>query len=265
MYILKKAESNEKIKAALFDFDGTLSTLRYGWESVMQPMMVEFICGGVFDAKIEEEVIKYIDESTGIQTIFQMEWLAERIQAYGKNKNASTDAWWYKAEYIRRLMQSVEIRKQEIQNGTTLPTKYLMKGSENLLKALYDRGVAIYVASGTDDADVKREADLLGLLKYFTLIAGAPEGKKDCSKEAILKDLIHNNNLSGGQVAVFGDGKVEIALGCEVGATTIGVASDEENRFGINPVKEKRLVQAGAHCIIGDFSEAEEILKFINL
>ena len=30
-----------KIKAAIFDFDGTCSTLRCGWERVMEPLMLE--------------------------------------------------------------------------------------------------------------------------------------------------------------------------------------------------------------------------------
>lgn len=34
-----------QIKAAILDFDGTLSTLRHGWEDVMEPLMVEMICG----------------------------------------------------------------------------------------------------------------------------------------------------------------------------------------------------------------------------
>ena len=32
-----------QIKAAILDFDGTLSTLRHGWEDVMEPLMVEMI------------------------------------------------------------------------------------------------------------------------------------------------------------------------------------------------------------------------------
>ena len=35
-----------KIKAAIFDFDGTFSTLRCGWEKVMRKLMLELISGG---------------------------------------------------------------------------------------------------------------------------------------------------------------------------------------------------------------------------
>jgi len=43
-----------RVRYALFDFDGTLSTIRRGWENVMIPLMQEMICGeGEGDAQIE--------------------------------------------------------------------------------------------------------------------------------------------------------------------------------------------------------------------
>ena len=61
------------IDAVVFDFDGTLSSLRSGWEEVMEPLMCEYIPGEPDEVK--ELVKKYIDESTGIQTIHQMRCL----------------------------------------------------------------------------------------------------------------------------------------------------------------------------------------------
>ena len=71
-----------RLDAAVFDFDGTLSKLRAGWESVMEPLMCEHIPGDA--EEVRALVRKYIDESTGIQTIFQMRWLAEEITRRGK-------------------------------------------------------------------------------------------------------------------------------------------------------------------------------------
>ena len=45
MEILHAAARNP-VRAVLFDFDGTISTLRCGWESVMKPLMLEMISGG---------------------------------------------------------------------------------------------------------------------------------------------------------------------------------------------------------------------------
>ena len=81
------------IKAAVFDFDGTISTLRRGWEEVMEPLMLECISGGknVSD-ELAREVRDYIDRSTGIQTILQMKWLSGRVVR--ENPGAPSDPWY---------------------------------------------------------------------------------------------------------------------------------------------------------------------------
>lgn len=254
------------LKAALFDFDGTLSTLRYGWEEVMEPMMLEYIAGPAEpDEALRTKVRNYIDESTGIQTYFQMEWLAAQVKEAGRTPGANSDPWYYKAEYNRRLMERVSRRREDILSGRVTADEYLMKGSRPFLQALKERGIAIYVASGTDHADVNEETALLGLKDFFEEVAGAPPHRTDCSKEAVIRKLLTDNRLQGEQVAVFGDGKVEIRLGREAGAVTLGVASDEGRREGVNPLKRERLVRAGAHAIIGDFLEKDALLNLLNL
>ena len=74
MEILHAAARNP-VRAVLFDFDGTISTLRCGWESVMKPLMLEMMAGGAWDDALEREVDDYINESAGIQTIHQMKWM----------------------------------------------------------------------------------------------------------------------------------------------------------------------------------------------
>jgi phosphoglycolate phosphatase-like HAD superfamily hydrolase len=267
MEILKPlAPGRPRVKVALFDFDGTLSTLRHGWERTMEPFMVESIAGPTpAEPGLVDEVRAYIDRSTGIQTYFQMEWLVEAVRRHGRNPGGSTDPWAYKAEYNRRLMRDVRERRARIADGTAVRTDFLMRGSEAFLQALRERGVEICVASGTDDPDVKEEAEALGLARYFKEIAGAPVGRAECSKEAVLRRLVDENGLHGQEVVVFGDGKVEIALGCEVGAITVGVASDEERLHGVNPVKRERLVQAGAHAILDCFEPMDPILDWLRI
>ena len=265
MEILKPLQSERPaLKAALFDFDGTLSTLRYGWEEVMEPMMIEFIAGdNEVDDVLIEKVKDFIDQSTGIQTYFQMEWLAEEVKRAGCNTGVSADPWWYKDEYNRRLMKMVSLRREEILKGKKSAENYLMEGTEKILQALIDMGVTIYVASGTDHEDVNEEARILGLDKYFTEVVGAPSREASCSKEAVIRKLINDHKLQGQEVVIFGDGKVEIRLGNESQTITVGVASDEANRHGINAVKRKRLVDAGANAIIGDFNELDELLNWL--
>jgi len=237
----------------LFDFDGTISTLRYGWEQVMEPLMVELLGEG------SEEIVRaYIDESTGIQTILQMEWLAAEVKArHGHAK----DPWDYKAEYNKRLMESVTKRRESIASGAAKREDYLIAGSEKLLQALHERGITLLVASGTDDPDVKAEVEVLGLSRYFTAVSGAPLDNKNCPKEAAIRSLLQSGT---DKLAVVGDGKVEIMVGREFGARTLGLASNEETRMGINPIKQKRLEAAGADLILGDFLDIDRVMTFLT-
>ncbi|NLG25230.1 MAG: HAD family hydrolase [Clostridiales bacterium] len=250
--------------AALFDFDGTLSTLRRGWEDVMEPMMLELLSGGQPDDALIAEVRAYIDASTGIQTIHQMKWLAAEVAARRPDAGLPDDPWWYKAEYNRRLMEPVGERLARVQSGIDHPDQYTVAGCRAFLQALRDRGVRICVASGTDDVDVRREADLLGLAAYFDELAGAPAGQESCSKEAVLKRLVDENGLGGSDLVVIGDGRVEIALGSSLGGRCLGLATDEYAGRGVNPVKRRRLAAAGAHAIAGDFLELSEILAWMG-
>ena len=135
MEILHSLEINRpNLKAALFDFDGTTSTLRHGWEKIMEPLMLEMIAGPtLIDEELVKEVRNYIDQSTGIQTYYQMKWLAEAVKSHGRNPGASEDPWWYKAEYNRRLMEPVGKRIESILKGEKPITDYLMKGSEKFV------------------------------------------------------------------------------------------------------------------------------------
>lgn len=257
MIILKEHERIEKPDFVLFDFDGTISKLRSGWEAVMKQYMTECIPGETQEVAALAD--RFIDESAGIQTIRQMRWISEQVQKRGGN---ALDPWYYKKEFNERLMQNVHVRKEEIWAGKVSAEYYLVPGSVDFLKELKTRGIPLFLASGTDDEDVRTEAVALGVDGYFEEIAGAAPHTDCCSKEAMLRKFVQ----PGKKMLIVGDGKVEIKLGCESGAVTLGVASwDQYENVGseLNPVKARRLNAAGADALIADFREKDEILNWL--
>ena len=251
-------------RAVILDFDGTLSTLRCGWESVMRPMMLEMIDPEhPDDPALAAEVDQYIDESTGIQTVYQMQWLAQKIIQRGVNPERH-DEWWYKDVYHHRLMEAVQKRIDRVQKGEDAPECYLIKGSKAFLDLLKELGFALYVASGTDDVNVRQEVEVLGLTTYFDDICGAPDRQAACSKEMVIHRLMEQKGFSGQNLLIVGDGKVEIGLGKAAGGRTLGVASDETRRCGINPAKEVRLRAAGADAMIGDYTDLDWLRRWIG-
>lgn len=249
-----------KIRTVVFDFDGTLSTLRCGWEKVMEPLMVEYISGGNPTDRIVRQVRDYISESTGIQTISQMKWLAQAVAEAGNNPTAPTDPWFYKEEYNRRLMQNVAKRRDDAASGNR--AQYLITGAPAFLRALKDRGMTLFTASGTDECDVQKEAAALSLDGYFDKISGALPRSEDCSKKATLERLIKESPSDG--ILVVGDGPVEIKLGREYGALTLGVAGNETELHGYDQAKVERLTRAGAHALVDCFADIDEILNWME-
>ncbi|MCC7128980.1 MAG: carbohydrate kinase, partial [Anaerolineae bacterium] len=74
------------IQHALFDFDGTISLIREGWQGIMIPMMVEVLLNTPdheAPAEVERVVKEFVTRLTGKQTIYQMIQLCEEISQRG--------------------------------------------------------------------------------------------------------------------------------------------------------------------------------------
>ncbi len=255
-----------KIRYGLFDFDGTISILREGWQDIMLPVCVEMICGNTPPTPaIEDEVRTMIDETTGIQTILQMERLVELIREKGFVPEADIeDAQHYKAIYLDRLMVPVRERLANLASGAMPREKAIVKGAPDFLEIISKQeNLALYVFSGTDRDDVRNEANKLGVDHYFKEIWGALRTFQEYSKEKIIQDLVKEHGLSGPEVMAVGDGPVELRNVKAVGGIAVGVPSDEKAGFGLDEAKRERLIKAGADIIIPDFSEAQALADYL--
>jgi phosphoglycolate phosphatase-like HAD superfamily hydrolase len=254
-----------EVSHVLFDFDGTLSLIRQGWPEVMVPMFVEMLPALPGESEESRRQLCYDDimRLNGKQTIYQMIQLAERIQERG---GTPREPHWYKHEYLQRLDERICHRTKALQQGTISAEELLVFGAKRLLDELQRRGLPMYLASGTDEPFVKREAELLGLTPYFGRhIYGALEDFKQFSKKLVIDRLISENRISGDQLLSFGDGYVEIENTKQVGGLAVAVASDEANNGSgqFDEWKRKRLSGVGADIIIPDFRDAEALLKIV--
>jgi phosphoglycolate phosphatase-like HAD superfamily hydrolase len=252
------------IRHALFDFDGTISTLRQGWEEAMIPVMLEAICGShPVTPEIEQEVREYVDRSTGILTIEQMRWLVDAVRRHGLAGEPLTAAQ-YKQIYLDRLLVTVSRRVERVARGETSPSDAMITGAEEFLRALYARGVTLYLASGTDHPYVVREASVLKIDHYFAGgIYGALDATEANNKERIIQRILDEHRLSGRELLVVGDGPVEIREAVARGAIALGMATDEVARSGWNHHKVRRLTSAGADLLAPDFSRVDVLLDIL--
>lgn len=92
---------------------------------------------------------------------------------------------------------------------------------------------------------------------------GAKKGSRACSKGQVLESLLKRTDNQMGDLLVVGDGPVEIQQARRHGGIALGLASNEERRFGLNPAKRRRLIRAGAHAVVPDFSQWQEWIEQI--
>ena len=252
-----------RVRHALFDFDGTISLIREGWQGVMIPMMVEILLeapGAEDEATLTGVVRDYVTRLTGKQTIYQMIQLAEEVKRRG---GQPLDPLAYKRTYHERLWQRIQGRVAALESDRVAPDEMMVPGSRAMLEALRARGVRLYLASGTDETYVHREAELLGLPPYFEGIYGALDDYQRYSKRMVIRRIVEEHGLAGPEFAAFGDGYVEIEDTCRAGGIAVGVASDEAGRRGIDEWKRSRLIEAGAHLIVPDFCEHEALVAYL--
>jgi phosphoglycolate phosphatase-like HAD superfamily hydrolase len=253
------------ISHVLFDFDGTLSLIREGWVDVMMAMFLEMLPPLPQETELAARQMLHDDilRQNGKQTIYQMIQFAERVKERG---GEAREPLWYKNEYLQRLDQRIADRLQGLRSGASKPDKFLVVGARDVLENLRQRNVPLYLASGTDEPYVRREAQLLQIDGYFgNHLYGALDDYKKFSKKMVIQRILRENNITGEQLLAFGDGYVEIQNTKEVGGLAVAVASDEANNGSgkMDEWKRNRLLGVGADVVIPDFRDGPSLLGIL--
>ena len=253
------------IRHAVFDFDGTLSLIREGWPQVMVPMMVEVLrATGSREPPeaLEGLVLDFVMQLNGKQTIYQMFRLAEEVRRRG---GTPEDPLVYKKQYHDRLMERIGGRREALRSGRVSPREMLVPYSLEILAELRRRGVALYLASGTDQRYVVEEARLLGLGEFFgPHLYGALDDFQNYSKAQVIDRILRENRVDGRFLLGFGDGYVEIRNVKAVGGTAVAVASDEAGRSGRPDAwKRDRLIGAGADLVVPDYRDWPALVRYL--
>jgi phosphoglycolate phosphatase len=262
--VLNDAIPRGRFRSVLFDFDGTLSLIREGWPQVMIPMMVDVLREtgtGESETELTATVEDFVMRLNGRQTIYQMIHLAEEVGRRGGRPREPLD---YKHRYHDLLMERIHSRLSALESGAAAPEQWTVPGSRSLLENLRQRGLTLYLASGTDLKYVRREVALLGLAPYFgEHVYGALDDYENFSKKMIIERILRDHALRGEELLGFGDGFVEIEEVKGAGGVAVAVASDEVKRCGVNAWKRDRLVKAGADVVIPEYRQAERLLRFL--
>ena len=261
---IRPGASAVRARAALFDFDGTLSLIRSGWVDVMVPMMVEILVDlktGESEAELHAIVEEFVWRLTGKETIYQMMEFAAHVEKRG---GKALDAREYKQMYLDRLWVRICGRIEALGKGDASPEEYLVPGSRALLESLKNLGLRMYLASGTDEIFMKEEARLLDVARYFDGgVYGALDDYKSFSKRILIQHILSHTDVRGAEILVFGDGYVEIEEVKLVGGTAVGVATQEPECREIDDWKRQRLIGVGADYIVPNYLAHGELLEML--
>ena len=273
--IVSAPRSAGPVTHALFDNDGTLSVLREGWDSTMESMMARAILGDSPEQvdeklrrRVQERVREYVDTSTGIQTLAQMQGLVELVREFGLVSDAGVkSAQEYKLLYSKELSALASRRIARLQRGELGADGFLIQGALEMLNALHAAGVKLFLASGADESYVRADAKALG---YAALFHGRIQGsvgdlKADAKTIVLEKILAELGPSRAARLVTFGDGPVEIRETKKRGGFAIGVASDELRRSGWNWSKRTRLIKAGADLVVPDYSRWKTIIELLGV
>jgi phosphoglycolate phosphatase-like HAD superfamily hydrolase len=245
-----------RFRLAVFDFDGTLSLLREGWPAVMAELMREEL-----GSDSENDIDAIVVGMNGRPTIVQMQALAAVV---ADRSGRAVDPVVYAREYQRRLLGMIGGRYDAIRTGCAAPAAWAVPGIHAFLEALRARGVALVLASGSEMANVRRDAEMLKLTQYFEEAFFAPlDDDPHFTKRAVIEELLKGHGLQGDELIGFGDGVVETEEVRRVGGVAIAVASEEPPRRGVNAVKRERLMRAGADVVIADYECRDELTPFL--
>jgi phosphoglycolate phosphatase-like HAD superfamily hydrolase len=253
------------LRVAIFDFDGTLSLIRSGWVQIMLDLFVREIKSlrtGEREEDLREHFEDVILQLTGKQTLHQMQALVDAVEARGGRPRSASE---YKERFLHELMQVAKSRIGELRSGSASPDQYLVPGARKLLDCLEEQGAALYLASGTDEEDVKEEAVALDISRYFgPHIYGARTDGGGFTKAALVKHVLDVDLCKPAELVAFGDGFVEINEVSKSCGLAIGVATDEPECRRIDQRKRKHLVAAGANYVIPNYVDIAEITQVLQ-
>ena len=221
-----KSTSFQKVRAIIFDFDGTLAALNIDF-SLMREQILDLIKHyGIEEETIQEKyLLEIIDE------VYQILW----------KKNPSGAEAFYQESH--RILHEVEMRAAE--KGRLIP------GTEATLKSLRKKGIKVgIITRNCEDAVRKVFPNINDFCNAFVSRNSVKKVKPHPDHLTYVMDVL---KVSGEEAMMVGDHLIDIQAGKRVRMKTIGVLTGR--------TKKEEFEKAGADYILKDVSEIYKIVE----
>jgi phosphoglycolate phosphatase len=215
-----------KIRAFIFDFDGTLAVLNIDFS---------FMRGKVFDLMKRYGVVEELVEER-----YLLEIIDEVYQILSKKDPSSAEDFYQKAHQILH-----EIEMKAAEKGSLIP------GAERALKKLGRNGIKIGIITRNCEEAVRKVFPNIN--DFCDVFVSRNSVKKVKPHPDHLTYVMESLKVSGQESVMVGDHIIDIQAGKKVGMKTIGVLTGR--------TKKEEFEKAKADYILRDVSEVGRLLE----
>ena len=215
-----------KIKAIIFDFDGTLAVLNIDFNAMREQV---FELMRHFD--VEEKLIteRYLLEI--VDEVYQILW----------EKNPSGAEAFYQESH--HILHEVEMRAAD--KGKLIP------GAEATLKSLREKGIKVGIITRNCEDAVRRVFPNID--RFCDVFISRNSVKKVKPHPDHLSSAMKALDVEGEEAVMIGDHTIDIQAGKRVGMKTIGVLTGR--------TKREEFEKAGADYILDNATEICRLLE----
>src|SRR4030043_58349 len=221
-----RASLLSKVKAVIFDFDGTLAVLNIDFFSMRKQVLSLVRHFGVKEEWITERYILEI-----IDQVYPILW----------EKNPSEASDFYQKAH--QVIHEVELKAAE--EGR------LISGAETALKILRERGMKIGIVTRNCEDAVRKVFPQID--HYCDIFVSRNSVRRVKPHPDHLTFVMESLEGSGEEAMMVGDHTMDIQAGKRVGMKTIGVLTGRTTR--------EEFEKAGADYILRDASEINKLLE----
>jgi phosphoglycolate phosphatase len=225
MGVSEKSDLLRRIRAVVFDFDGTLAVLNIDFSQMRDQVFKLMGNHGIDESSIEE---KYL-----------LEIIDEVALILSKRNSSAAEEFYQKAHLILH-----EIEMKAAEEGRMLP------GVKETLISLKRKGIKVGIVTRNCEEAVRRV--LPDIEKVCDVFISRDSIKKVKPHPEQLTSVVKALHVTGEETLMVGDHPIDIQAGKRVGMKTVGVLTGR--------TQKEQFEKAGADWILRDASEICELI-----
>ena len=259
--VLKKPRVSN-IRCVVLDYDGTLTTLRKGWDVILTDYANSRInpynkpCEG-----LEEAILHLTDHAGGTtpkQLMSRLMKLMRQMKLLPDSEIKSIE--FYAKEYADHFQSMINER---VANFSTASESYVIESVRPMLSFLSSKNTVKYIVTGSCETAVKDELHKLYMIGHFEGVYGATLEMEGNLKLNAINEIMARHEVKPCEILIIGDGSTEIRAAAELKLPAIGIASNEHDG-GLCEKKRTLLKGLGADAIIADYSGFQYVWDWLH-